>query len=621
MALLRLSQAQLAFGPQKLLDQAEFSLDHGESVALVGRNGAGKTTLLKVVSGLQELDDGQNIRQDNLKVATLYQDIPSSAYSDVYQSALALAGRLGQLHLDYNSAVAAQDNTRLATIGDAIDTAEAWDLPAKIEEGLGQLDIAKDSAFNALSGGKKRMLALVAAIAQKPDIILLDEPTNHLDLQAIEKLRQLVTRSDAAVLFITHDRAFMRGLATRIVELDRGRLYSYDGGYDRFLRSRDERLHAEALANEQFDKKLAEEEVWIRKGIQARRTRNEGRVRALKDMRKARAERVELQRNPNFSLGQVERSGKLVVSVKDLRFHFADRTIINHFDTTILRGDKVGIIGPNGVGKTTLVKLLLGELPPQAGTIKLGTQLDIAYFDQLRGQLNDALSVGDNVSGGSDHVTINGESKHIISYLGEFLFTPERVRSPIHRLSGGERNRLLLAKLFAQPANLLVLDEPTNDLDLETLELLESLLSQYEGTMLLISHDREFVDNVVTSVIALEGNGQVEEYVGGYSDWLQRQKSAPAASARPASNSQPKPAEKPAAPKKKLSYKLQRELEQIPAQIEVLEQEQSAIETQLADPELFVNDPTKGTALSERLGEIELELLSLLERWETLEQG
>jgi len=514
----------------------------------------------------------------------------------------------------------------LAVIQQRLEAGGGWEIEQRAERVISRLGLDADALYRVLSGGLRRRVMLAQALVREPDLLLLDEPTNHLDIETIEWLEEFLLGFGGSILFITHDRRFLRRLATRILELDRGQLTDWPGDYDNYLRRRDERLHAEARERERFDKRLAEEEVWIRQGIKARRTRNEGRVRALESMRAQRQQRREGPGQARIQVDGAERSGKLVVEAEDVAFSWDGAPVIDGLSTLILRGDRVGIIGPNGAGKSTLLKLLLGELEPQRGRIRLGTNLRIAYFDQLRAQLDPSRSVRDNVAGGSDKVEIGGTSKHVLSYLKDFLFTPERCQQPVSALSGGERNRLLLARLFTQPANLLVLDEPTNDLDAETLELLEDMLLGFEGTLLLVSHDRDLLDHVVTSTLVLEGAGQVREYVGGYTDWL-RQRPEPERESRGAATtarvsvgaSATEDANRPRGAPNKLGYKAKRELEQLPQRIETLEAEQEVLHRRMADPALYQGDGHEVAAAKAKLDDIETELAACYERWEALE--
>ncbi|GLQ50731.1 ABC transporter ATP-binding protein [Dyella flava] len=559
-------------------------------------------------------------------VARMAQEVPQATSGSVFDVVADGLGDLGHLLARYHHLLAEGDLEALGDVQDQIEAQHGWDLDRRVSDVLTKLELPADTDFAALSGGMKRRVLLAQALVRKPDVLLLDEPTNHLDIEAIGWLEGFLKQFEGSIVFVTHDRSFLRALATRIVEIDRGQLTSWPGDYDNYLRRREERLHAEAQANALFDKKLAQEEVWIRQGIKARRTRNEGRVRALKALRRERAERRELSGSAKMSLANAQASGKKVIELQQVHQAYDGRVLMDALNTTIMRGDRVGIIGPNGAGKSTLLKILLGDLKPQRGEVTLGTGLQIAYFDQHRAQLNDALNALDNVAEGREYIELNGQRKHIIGYLQDFLFSPERARAPITRLSGGERNRLLLAKLFAQPSNLLVMDEPTNDLDVETLELLEELLTEYKGTLLLVSHDREFLDNVVSSTLVLEGDGTVGEYVGGYSDWL-RQK---AAGRRPGENTlaatapaqkveAPAPAADSDKPKRKLSYKDARELEQLPARIEQLEADVAARADAMNDPSFYQQDNAAIQRANEALAKVQADLDTAYARWAELE--
>jgi ABC transport system ATP-binding/permease protein len=591
MALLSLRNVSLAFGGPRLLDQVELQIEQGERVCLLGRNGEGKSTLLRLLQGEIKPDEGQVIRQQGLRIARLPQDVPRD---------------------------------QAGTVADQVAHGlEETDHPAtgsdhRVLSLLSRMSLDPDAHFEDLSSGMKRRVLLAQSLVGEPDILLLDEPTNHLDIDAIRWLESFLPRAGATLVFVTHDRVFLEQLATRIVELDRGQLHDWACDYPTFLIRRDEVLHAEARQQELFDKKLAQEEVWIRKGIEARRTRNEGRVRALKAMRDQRAKRRERQGTARIATQEAERSGALVIEAKGASCGYGDQLVIRDLTTTIMRGDKLGIIGPNAAGKTTLIRLLLGETAPRSGTVRLGTRLEIAYFDQLKATLDEEKTVQQNISD-YDMIPINGQPRHVIGYLQDFLFAPERSRSLVKYLSGGERSRLLLARLFTKPSNLLVLDEPTNDLDVETLELLESLLVDYEGTVLLVSHDRAFLNGVVTSTLAIEPDGQVKEFDGGYDDYLRQRsvqvavepKSLAAASSAAAAPQREK--------SKKLSFKERRELESLPARIETLETEIQKLHEAMADPAFYKRESAAITQANARLAELEAELATVYKRWEALE--
>ncbi len=521
MPLITLQNVDFSVGGPLLLEKAELSIEPGERIALIGRNGAGKSTLLKLLSGDHKPDDGEVRVQQGVRVTRLEQEVPHGAAGSVFDVVADGLGELGQWLAEFHHLSHAEvfDGDALGAVQAKIDAANGWGLDQRVEETLTKLELDGEAEFGRLSGGMKRRVLLARALVSAPDLLLLDEPTNHLDIEAIDWLEAFLKSWSGSVVFVTHDRRFLRALATRIVEIDRGQVTSWPGDWANYERRREERPNAQAQENARFDKLLAQEEVWIRQGIKARRTRDEGRVRRLKAMRNERSQRREMSGNVKMEAAQAENSGKKVIDVKDISFAFGERCMVKDFSTTILRGDRIGLIGPNGSGKTTLLKLLLGDLAPDRGEVVAGTNLQIAYFDQYRAVLREDWTAIENVAEGRDFLEFNGKRKHVHAYLQDFLFTPERARAPITRLSGGERNRLLLAKLFAQPSNLLVMDEPTNDLDVETLELLEELLADYTGTLLLVSHDRDFLDNVVTSTMVMEGEGVVGEYVGGYSDW------------------------------------------------------------------------------------------------------
>ncbi len=629
MPILTLNDVDFGVGGPLLLDGVDLAIEPGERIALIGRNGAGKSTLLRLLAGELKPDDGDIRAETGVRVARLEQEVPRDAVGTVFDVVAAGLGALGALLADYHHLIHADviDTEALAVVQSKIEDAGGWSVDQRVTETLARLQLDGDQDFAQLSGGMKRRVLLARALVSAPDLLLLDEPTNHLDIAAIDWLEGFLKAWPGALVFVTHDRRFLRSLATRIVEIDRGQLTSWPGDWANYLRRREERLNAEAQENARFDKLLAQEEVWIRQGIKARRTRDEGRVRRLKAMREERASRRDLTGNVRMEAAQATASGKKVIEAKDVTFAYGERVLVKDFSTTILRGDRIGLIGDNGSGKTTLLKLLLGDLQPQAGEIKVGTQLQVAYFDQYRATLREDWNAIENVAEGKDSVTINGRSKHAIGYLQDFLFSPERARAPITRLSGGERNRLLLAKLFAQPSNLLVMDEPTNDLDVETLELLEELLGEYEGTLLLVSHDRDFLDSVVTSTLVMEGDGCVGEYVGGYSDWL-RQRAAPvdAASkssakiAEPARAAAPAPAPAAATPaKRKLSYKDQRELDELPARIETLEAKIADMTEAMNDPAFFQRDHAAVTAHNADLAATQAALEQAYARWEALD--
>ena len=650
MPLITLNAVDFSVGGPLLLDHVDLAIDPGERIALIGRNGAGKSTLMRLLSGEIRADDGDIRREDGVRVARLEQEVPAGAAGSVFDVVAEGLGELGGLLAEYHHIVHAGelDTDALAAVQAKIEAADAWTLDQRVVETLERLQLDGDIDFAGLSGGMKRRVLLARALVSAPDLLLLDEPTNHLDIAAIDWLEQFLLGWPGAVVFVTHDRRFLRALATRIVEIDRGQVTSWPGDWANYLRRREERLHAEAQENARFDKLLAQEEVWIRQGIKARRTRDEGRVRRLKAMREERAERRDLTGNVRMEAAQANQSGRKVLEARDVQFGYGGRVLMRDFSTTIFRGDRIGLIGANGSGKSTLIRLLLGELKPQAGEIRIGTGLQVAYFDQYRATLREDWNALENVAEGRETVEINGRQKHAIGYLQDFLFTPERARAPISRLSGGERNRLLLAKLFARPSNLLVMDEPTNDLDVETLELLEELLGEYTGTLLLVSHDRDFLDNVVTSTLVMEDDGHIGEYVGGYSDWL-RQRPAPASDARgakqavrgdaPASQSVAAPggsqsgsastasgpsaagASAPTPAKRKLSYKDARELEQLPQRIETLESRVAELTAAMAEPAFFAQSREAVDAHTAALSQAQAELEAAYARWEALEAG
>ena len=625
MALLSIQNVRVGFGGPLLLDNANLQLEHGERICLLGRNGAGKSTFMKFIHGDLAADAGEIVRQQDIRISFLPQEVPQDLHGNVFDLVASGLGPLGAslTHYQNVSAQVAQEGSNQKLLADldrlqqTLDATGGWLVHQHVEQVLSHLHLAPNAAFETLSGGLKRRTLLAAALVSDPDLLLLDEPTNHLDIASISWLEDFLVRREKALLFVTHDRMLLRKLATRIVELDRAQLTSWSCDYGTFLERKRAALEEEAVHWARFDKKLAEEEVWIRRGIRARRTRNEGRVRALHELRAVRQARREKLGTARLQIQEVERSGKLVVEAQDASYAYGDQVIIRNFSSRIMRGDKVGILGPNGCGKTTLLRLLLGELAPQRGTIRLGTHLSIAYFDQLRTQLDEGKTVQEIVGDGNDTITFNGQSRHIISYLGDFLFPPDRARSPIRILSGGERNRLLLARLFTKPSNILVLDEPTNDLDAETMELLEELLLEYQGTVLLVSHDRALLNNVVTSTLAFEDDGQAYEYIGGYDDWLRQRRptQTETQAVQPKRDKQRLQRERP----KKLAYKEHRELEVLPEHIEQLETEQAELHQQLADPELYKQNGSEVGTLKSRLTALEQKLEAAYARWEALE--
>ncbi len=633
MSLIRLRNIHVGFGGPAILESISLSIDAGERLCLLGRNGAGKSTLLKVINKEVKADSGDLEFKQNLKIAVLDQEPRGDIQGSIFDVVATGLGKNAKLLQDYHHALHNftenhndQTTAELERAQNQVDIHNAWQLNQQVEEVLSRMQLDGDADYVTLSGGMKRRVLLAKSLVIKPDILLLDEPTNHLDLNAILWLEEQLLNYKGALMFITHDRSFMRKLSTRIIELDRGCLTSYTGNYDTYLRRKAEALHAEEVSNAHFDKKLVQEEVWIRQGIKARRTRNEGRVRALEKMRSERSQRRKQVGKVAMKAASAERSGKLVAEAENVSFDYDGKPLIKDLNTTILRGDKIGIIGPNGAGKTTLLRLLLGDLKPTTGVIKNGTKLEVAYFDQFRAQLDDNASVIDNLSQGREFVEINGNRKHVIGYLQDFLFAPERARSPVSMLSGGERNRLLLAKLFSKPSNILVLDEPTNDLDIETLELLEELVMEYKGTVLVVSHDREFVDNVVTSTLVFEGNAQVNEYVGGYDDWLRQsastRKPVKEASANKANSVvADKQLENKTKKAKKLSYKDQRELVALPAQIESFEEEVEVLQKFMASEEYYKQEKEEIKKVQDQLQAAEASLQHCYNRWEVLEAG
>ena len=634
MALLSFTDVSLAYGLNPLLAKVSFQLDRGERVCLIGRNGTGKSSLFRLVTGEQPADEGELWFAPGLKIGQLPQELPEAGQATVYDVVAAGLEGVGELLAEYHRLVHGEmgdaELAQLEKVQGQLESKDGWRLNQLVETTLTRLGLPAEKTMAELSGGWRRRVLLAQALVGEPDVLLLDEPTNHLDIHTIAWLEQVLLEFRGAVLFITHDRQFLQALATRIMELDRGQLIDWQGDYRSFLEHKEQQLAAEASANALFDKKLAQEEVWIRQGIKARRTRNEGRVRALKAMRDERARRIERQGKASFQMETADASGKRVIELDKVSFAWpGQRPLVRSLTTNVIRGDRIGLIGNNGSGKSTLLKLMLGQLEPTSGTIKHGTKLEVAYFDQLRGQLDLEKTVIDNLSEGRDFIEINGERRHVISYLGDFLFSPERTRTPVKALSGGERARLLLARLFSKPANVLVLDEPTNDLDVETLELLEEVLAGFDGTVLLVSHDRAFLDNVVTSSLVFEGHGNVREYVGGYADWLRQGGKVellaewgddvvePAAAAH---EPEPEPAKAaPSATKAKLSYKLQRELDALPALLEKLEAELEALQQQVSDPDFYLQPHEQTAPVLAALDAKQAELDQALERWAELE--
>ncbi|MFZ6843694.1 ATP-binding cassette domain-containing protein [Undibacterium sp. RuTC16W] len=632
MAVISLSNAQLAFGHVALLDHAEFSIESAERVGLIGRNGTGKSSLLKIIAGTSKLDDGLLVMQQGIKIAYVEQEPQFSPDISVFDAVASGMGEMAALLAEYEALTGqfGGDNDdalmeRMHDIQIKLDAADAWSLTNKVETTLDKLNLSKDAIMSTLSGGMKKRVALACALVSAPDVLLLDEPTNHLDFSSIKWLEGLLRDFKGSVLFITHDRSFLDNVATRIIELDRGKITSYPGNFTTYQTRKEEQLENEEVENAKFDKFLAQEEIWIRKGVKARRVRDEGRVKRLENLRLQRSARRDQQGQVKLDVTTGERSGKIVAELENVCKSFGEKVIVRDFSSIIMRGDKIGLIGQNGAGKTTLLKLILGQDEPDSGLIKQGSKLQIAYFDQMRAQLNDEMSLADTIAPGSDFVEINGQRKHVMSYLGDFLFAPERARSPVKSLSGGERNRLLLARLFAKPANVLVLDEPTNDLDIDTLELLEELLEDYDGTVFLVSHDRTFLDNVVTQVIVAEGDGQWGEFIGGYSDWERYRSSTPLVktSSKPDTKSESKAEAKtstpaPAAKQKKLSYKEQRELDELPNLIAAMEAEQKAITEKLNDVNLYKHGADEANMLNARYAELDELLIEALDKWEKI---
>jgi ATP-binding cassette subfamily F protein uup len=626
MALLGMRDVSIAFGGPPVLDHAAFSIERGERVCLLGRNGTGKSTIMKLLDGTIAPDSGEVVRQTGVSVARLEQEIPTDLDGTIFDVVAAGLGDTGSLLARYHSAsqrVGKGGGTsalrELDRLHHALDSANAWQVQTRVETVLFHLGLDGDAQFADASGGRKRQTLLARALVAEPDVLLLDEPTNHLDVDAVEWMESFLVDRGITLVLVTHDRVFLRRVATHIVELDRGRLVDWGADYDTYLQRKEAALAVEAREWEEFDKKLAKEEVWIRTGIQARRTRNEGRVRSLEALRKERSTRRERTGMAKLQSQESDRSGRLVVDARNVSFARGERVIIRDFTTTIMRGDRVGLIGPNGSGKTTLLRLLLGDLVPDSGTIRIGTGLEIAYFDQMREQLDPDRSVFDSVADGADFIEIAGERKHVLGYLQDFLFSPDRSRAPVRALSGGERNRLLLARLFTRPFNMLVMDEPTNDLDIETLDLLEELLLDFGGTLLVVSHDRAFLDNIVTSTLVFEGSGRVGEYAGGYADWIRQRPMPERISSSTATPKRVASASAAAQPRKRrLSYKETSELASLPDEIDKREQEREKLYASLADP-TFLRDGSAVIEAKTRLNALDVELTVMLGRWEDLE--
>jgi ABC transport system ATP-binding/permease protein len=633
MPLLALRDITLGFRGPAVLEGANLIIEPGERICLLGRNGTGKTSLMRLIEGELESDRGEIARQQGLVTAMLPQEVPRDLSGTVFDEVARGLGSRAELlaeyhHLAHRLSIEASEggeggeelHARLDRIQHQLEIDGGWRMHQEVESVITRMNLDAEADVSSLSAGMKRRTLLAKALVRNPDILLLDEPTNHLDIDSIGWLEDFFLRYDKSILFVTHDRAFLRRVATGILDLDRGQLVSYSCDYETYLKRKDAALEAEAKQRAEFDKKLAREEVWIRTGIQARRTRNEGRVRALESLQSTRQARRDQLGEVRMEIQEADRSGRLVIEAKNVVFGYPEREkpIIDVFSTMIMRGDRVGLIGPNGSGKTTLLRVLLGELPPQNGTIRHGTNLEVAYFDQLHAQLDETKSLRDNVSGGAESVTVGGKKKHIIGYLEDFLFTTDQANGPVTRLSGGERNRLLLARLFTKPSNVLVMDEPTNDLDMETLELLETLLIDYPGTLLLVSHDREFLNNVVTSTLVLEGEGRVKEYAGGYDDWL-RQRQEEIKPQVEANVKLKEPAQPIKERSRRLTYKEQRELETLPEKIIELETELSEVHAVMADPAFFRQSPNEIVTIKTQLQALEKTIAETYRRWEELE--
>lgn len=631
MALITLHNAYLSFSDAPLLDHVDLSIERGERVCLVGRNGAGKSTLLKILNKEIPLDDGQMIVENDIVVSRLQQDPPRDIQGTVFdfvaegiQEQAALLKAYYALSKTIESAPTDENLNKLAVLQEQLDHKNGWQIDNQINNVLMALSLSAETELSSLSGGWLRKAALAKALVCQPDVLLLDEPTNHLDIAAIQWLEEFLKGFTGSIVFISHDRSFIRQMATRILDLDRGKISSWPGNYDQYLTGKEEALRVEELQNAEFDKKLAQEEVWIRQGIKARRTRNEGRVRALKALRREYSERRQVIGTAKMQVEEALRSGKIVFDLEDVSYHVAGKQLVDHFTMQVLRGDKIAMIGPNGIGKTTLIKLMLQQIEPVSGTIHCGTKLEVAYFDQHRADLDPDKTVMDNLAEGKQEVQVNGRNRHVLGYLQDFLFHPKRARTPVSALSGGEKNRLLLAKLFLKPSNLLILDEPTNDLDIETLELLEELVSEYSGTVLLVSHDRQFVDNAVNQCWFFEGNGKIMTYPGGYFDaYHQQQHTKPRGKDLSDKVSEPKTEIKATNDKiresKKLTYKQTKELETLPLKIETLETEIAQLQIQVSDSEFFNQSHEKSSQVLQTLASKEQELEQAFNAWETLE--
>lgn len=624
MAIVTLTNIYHSFGDQPILNHTDMSIEHNERLCIVGKNGAGKSTLMKLIAGIQKPDEGSVIVQKGIKITQLIQEVPQDLKGSVYDIVGHGLGNLGHTITEWHAIIASGKTDdasmdKMAKLQHEIDVNNGWNLEQQISTTLSQLELDGDAEFSGLSGGRKRRVLLAQALVAKPDLLLLDEPTNHMDIESILWLENFLKTFNGSLLFITHDRSFLKNIATAIIDLDRGEISRWNGSYDQYVEGKAQKLANEEVEQKLFDKKLALEEVWIRQGIKARRTRNEGRVRALEAMRKERSARRDVTKKATFGTQTSDSSGKIVIEAKNISYAWnkegTTQNIVKDYSIKVLRGEKIGIIGANGCGKSTLIQLLLGDLEPQQGSVKLGTKLDIAYYDQLRNNLDDSKSVLENLDAGTDRIDINGISKHVIGYLKEFLFTDKQINTPVSTLSGGERNRLMLAKLFTKPFNFLVMDEPTNDLDVDTLELLEELLSEFKGTLVLVSHDRAFIDNIVTSTIVFEDQGVVKNYIGGYADWLwQRGEITSTQSINKAI-----PKEKPKQAAKKLSYNDQKELKNLPQKIEKLEAKLETLQNKMGDADFYQQEQNKIKEAQDKLEETQQQLDTAYQRWEELD--